>query len=1331
MADRLGDGQTFELVMKRIGVLRQLRDGPAHKRDLVEETGQSRSTIDRAVRELAELDLVERREDGVTVTAAGRLAVEHLGEFQTGLGDILATDSVLDPLPSDAAVTTDVVVDGEAMLATEPMPYRPLERVHDALADADRYRAVLPALDDPRQIRLLYEHVVTEGNPAELVVGPVLFATLREEFPRRITAMAEHEGFSALVTEELPPFALSLAERETGEGTRTTVFVVVFTENGGVHGVIANGSPDAVRWAEQQYERAREGSSAQTESLFADTDGGTTGVDPDGGPAVLGQSLPVSLEREGFVRPDVSYFRDEPIADPRTAWRAGLSLAEVHTGYAVERTHAPEGEAGRAGDQASGAVGESADGTGHSGGEAALTATLTTDLTDGGDCVLVGPPGSGKSTLCKRVACAWYEDDRGPVLYREQGRGRPFESVQDLVTTVDAADGHALVVVEDAVRPEANAVFDAAERLRGREDVSFLFDVRENEWIDPPEPVGDVPDLPVRTMPPFSAADCERLVAHVEGTVGESVDVPVDRLVEEVRAEATGDEAAPSELLLLLHRLATYADPLADGQTSLEEAVAALYADLEGDDLALDLCLLVNTLNAAGLDLEPGALYAVAESADVDAVDAALSRLEGRVLFPRPDGSYRTVHEAWSVAFLAHLLEAAGEAAAAERFGDAVGALLSLADEPDRCERVAALLDDQWSLASVADDPAGWAAETAEAVYALGRERPKLAPLFGDGRTDTVALPAACPADLADRRPVWLGQMFLRGGYYERAERAFERLPDDGSDGGIERLLGLARIARERGECEEAITLAEECLSRLPGDEDGHSRARATFELGRALEGTGDLDAARARYLDALEGFDGDGGGDRRRRARVLRCLGEVARQQGAYEEAATFHRRGRSLVRDLGDRTGEADVLHALGRVAWAEGEYEQAREYGERALDVRRAVGDRRGECNSFNMLGIVAKHLGEYDQAREYMERSLEIARELGMRGKEATMLGNLGLLAERQGEFDRAREAIERSLEIGRELGKAHLEAVRLNNLGLVAVRQADHGVARDAFRQGCEIARERDLPRQEANAHNGLGHVARLQGRYETAREHHEQGLEITREIGHRRRLADSLNKLGIVAVREENSEEAEQFFERALAETREIDHPHEEVIALLGLGTVARLRGEHDRAEAYLEDALERGESTGDRMLGELTRLTEARLAFDRGEHGRARELGRAVEDAFTGMGARQWAARSRRLLGEVAAATGSPQAAREHWRAALETFEAIDAPHDALATIQLLVELDDSVESGDATDSADSEDATDSADETDAAEWRRRARSVAADAPPETVERYRELLRA
>jgi len=1302
-----GESETVEVVLRRKGILRHLRESPAHKRDLVEMTDHSRSTIDRAVRELTELDLVERSEGGVSVTTAGRLALDHLSSFQAGFDDIVSAEAVVDPLPPDSPLSTAIVAGSEAMLATEPVPYRPLERVHDALADADSYRALLPSLDDPRQVRLLYEHVVTDGSPAEIVVTPDLFRTLREEFPRRITAMAESDAFTVLVADDLPPFALSLATGESSNGPETDAFVAVFTENGAVHGVLANDSAGAVRWADGRYERARERATEQTESLFANTDGGTLGVDPGDGLTALGESLSVSLEREGFVRPDVSYFRDEPIAKPTTAWRAGLSLAEVHTGYAVERTQSP-GDRGSSAPTA--ASGNDAPETQTARAETEpeqrpLTDAVFADLAAGTDCILVGPPGSGKSTLCKRVACRWYERDCGPVLYREQGRGRPFESVGDVEATADAADGHALVVLEDAVRPEASAIFAAIERLDERDDVSFLLDARENEWVDPPEPIEHDPDLAVRTMPPLSRADCERLVAHFEQTVGESVDVPAARLWEEVSAEATDGEAAPSELLLLLHRLATYADPLADGQTSLEEAVATVYSDLQDDDLATDICLLVNALNAAGLDFDPVTLYAVADSESLAAVEEALDRLEGRVLFPTPDGGYRTVHESWSVAFLTEILETAGRPAAAERFGDAVSALLALADNPDQCERITAHLAGQWHLGGVTDDPTEWAAETIESIYALGRERPKLAPLFGDGAADTIRLPAARPDEVADSRPVWLGRMFLAGGYYDAAERAFERLPESDSDRAVERLLGLSQVALERGRYGDVIEMAEECLALLEGADRPLETARATFEYGRALEGRGDLEAARERYAAALDTFEGTE--DRRRTARVLGALGGVARQQGAHEAAERFHRRSRSVTQDLGDRRGGADALHQLGTLAWSEGEYEQAREYMQRSLDIRRELGDRRGESESFNMLGIIAKHLGESEQARKYMQRSLDIAQDLGMRGMEASVLGNLGLIAERRGEFDRAREAIKRSLEIGRDLGKERLEAVRLNNLGLVAVQQGDHDVAREAFESGREIAAQKDIPRQEANSNNGIGHVARLRGEYDRAREHHERALAITRETGVRRRVADSLNKLGLVAMRRDDSEEAADYFQRSLAVARDIDHPHEEVIALLGLGNVARKRGNYDRAGEHLDVALQQGELTGDRMLQEQVRLLDAHLALDLGESDRARDLAQQVLDAFTEMGARQWAARSRGLLGEIAAETDSPEAARERWEAALATLESVDAPEDALATLQRLVDY-----CGGQTEA-----------------WRSRARDIASTAPSEVAARYREWL--
>ncbi|PSP77020.1 hypothetical protein BRC81_11820 [Halobacteriales archaeon QS_1_68_20] len=1212
MTGQPGDLRTLEVLTNRAEILRRLCDGPAYKRDLVDEMEHSRSTIDRAVDDLEAANLVERRDDGIVATVAGRLALERLRSFRGELDDVVAAEAVLDPLSFDAPIETDAVAGGETILATEPAPYRPLERFHGTLADARRYRALLPALDDPRHVRLLYEHVVTGGRPAELVVAPELLQALREEFPRRTAAMAESDGFDVHVG-DVPPFALALVDRGDADPA-TTVAILVFNESGAVHGVLLNETPAAVRWAEDRYAAVRADSDERTDALFPDADGGTRSLDADGGSALaaIGDGLSVALEREGFVRLDVPYFREEPVADPTTAWRAGLTLPEVHTGYAVERT--------LTGNEAA-----AADGRG-------MTAALSEKLAEGQDCVVVGPPGSGKSTVCKRVACEWYDADEGPVLYREGGRGRPFDSVEDLVVTVDAADGHTLVVVEDAVRPETDAVFDAIDRLADRDDVSFLLDAREHEWQDPPGDPRDVSNIDVVTMPPLHEADGERLVERFQRTVGRSVDVPVDRLLAEVRDEGTSaDGGGPNEVLLLLHRLATYVDPLADGRTSLEDAVAAVHDEFEG--AALDVCVLANVLNAAGVGVERGLLYAAADADEYDLVDDALDRLEGRVLFPRDDGTYRTVHETWSVTFLAHLVDAEGEAAATDRFGRCVSALLSLADDPARRDRIAAHLDGRWSPAALDDDPGRWADETTEAVYALGRERPKLAPLYGDGERDSVALPDACSASVAAQVPRWIGRAFLEGDFYDRAERAFERLPREGTDLAVERLLGLARVAAERGEYDDAVTHAEAVLSRIGDDDRPAVRARAQMARGRARFGLGDTDAAWDRWLAALE--IAEAAGDRRRTADLLNNLGVTATILSGPERAGEYYERSLEIKRDLGDRQGAANSLGNLGLVARRAGDYEAAREYCERSLEIKRDLGDRQGQATSLNNLGISAYLQGEYGRAREYLERALGINEELGHRRGVANSRNHLGIVARRQADYDPAREFFERSLAVRRELGNRWGEANALNNLGLVA---ADRG-------------------------------------EYETAREYHERSLEIRRDLGDREGVAMGLRNLGVLAWKRGEFEAAREYYERSLDAAEEAGAADQVAMVQYRLGEVLGELGKFDRAGDYLERAFEHVTDGGDVLDVERIRLARGRLALARGTVDPARERAAAAHETLAEIGADHWEARGRRLLGRIAAEAGSSADAREHWRSALETFEAVGAPQDALATLRHLVE--------------------------------------------------------
>jgi len=1160
MVDRVNGAEQFEsrktdVLRKRLDVLRRLAAAPAYKRDLVEEMEQSRSTINRAISDLEEVDLVNRDEGEFTATIAGQLALDRLSTFQTDLDDIVDAEQVLAPLPYDAPIETAAVVGGTAMLATDPAPYRPQERLQEDLTDALRYRAILPALDDPRHLRLLYEHVVTHERDAELLVGSDVLETLRAEFPRQTAAMAEVENFRVLVGEPTP-FALGLTDGMADEDHRKAVHVTVFNESGGVHGSLVNGRAAAVRWAENLYEEVLAAADERTDALQREAASGSVADPGDGGG--LGDPIPLSLEREGFVRLDVPYFRDRSVAAPETAWRAGLTLPEVHTGYAVARTTGDGNEEDASSEHAT------------------LTAALVADLVDGENSVVVGAPGSGKSTTAKRVACEWYEEDRGPVFYREGGRGRPFDSVDDLVTAVEAADGHALVVVEDAVRPDADRVFEAIERLSGA-DASLLLDARSGEWRDPPGETSGVSELQVHTMPPLTVDDVARIVDQFERTANESVDVAPERLHEAVQeASASEEETAPGAVMLLLHRLSARADPMntVEARTALEASVTDLHDSVAGDDLAMDVCVLTNVLNAAGLAVEPGMLYAVAGPGEFDAVDDAIDRLEGRVLFPTGDGGgYRTVHEAWSVAFLDRLLAAEGESLAAERVGDAVTALLSLADDAAHRDRIARHRDGDVGLSGLVDDPGEWADATTEALLSIPTMYPRLTALFGDGGRDSLALPERCSDTVADSLPVEVGWGFIKGGDFEGAERAFERLPDDETRLGFERRLGLSWVSDKWGEFDAALDHARDCLAVAETLDDEVLRARAERRMGRAHSNAEEYDAAEPHLRRALEGFEA--AGERHRLATVLDYLGTVTWRRGEFDAAREYHERALSLSRELGDRPGAARSLHYLGSVAKGVDNLDAAREYYEESLEINRLLGNPNGISTILDNLGLVARRQGAYDAAREYHEEALSLFRDLDNPRNVAYSLGNLGLLAQAEGDHEEARKRFEQSLETLRELGASHSEAKIRVSLAEVALAEGDTAAACDHLDHSAAVFEDMDDTQGRAEIAAVRGLVAREEGDLERAVDQLRRSVELFREVGARRDLAESRLHLGRTLAETGDQEAAREELRAALDTFDEIDVPEEMLDTMQVLVEICREAGDDGAAGEYCRRARE------------------------------------------------------------------------------------------------------------------------------------------------------------
>jgi len=1135
----------IDLVEKRAGILRALRGGERELRAVEDRTGVSRSTVNRAVRSLESAGLVENVGGAYALTAVGRLALDHYETYRRDWTDLFEARAVLEALPRDAPITMDAVAGGDAVASPAELPYEPVERLRATVESATTYRAALPALSDPREFTQLYEHVVTDGDAAALVVPPDLRSSMAEAFPQRLAAMAERDGFDLFVG-DVPAYGLVLTEDDEG----TTLTVVVFGDAGGIGGLVENDDDRAVEWAEECYESLRTAADCVTDDLAQTTDGGvTTASDAGAAGADLPLPLPVALERQGFVRVDRSYFVDSTVRDPTDAWRAGLDLAEVHAGYAVERTD-EDGEP--------------------------LVDRLTGALAAGTDCALVGPAGSGKSTTAKQVACEWYRTDRGTVLYREGDAGRPVTAVSELVAVAESAPGHTLVVVEDAVRPDADGVIAALDRVSG-DDVSVLLDARESEWRDPPgdAPVAEV-DLRAETISTLSAAESRRLVDHVEATTGATVETPVAQLREGIR-DGGGDGDAPvGETYLLLHRLSLSLDPVSDGRTSLESDVADAYdAVANAGSAALDAATTAALFVAAGVDPNPAALRAVAAGSETDpgaeAVDDALDRLDGRILFGREDGRYRTVHETWATAFLDHLLEVAGETAARDRVGNCLSTALSLAGDPDRLDRLRGVVGDR-PVERIEAGPATWADGVVEAAFVMGRNRPRLAPLLGDADGPVVTLPPACESVTAADCWLWLGAAFLNQGTHERALSVFEDAPATARP--VARLLGRSRARQGIGDTDEAIADAERALEQARDRDDPADIADALVTLGEAHQMCGAYEAASERVDRAIAVAQECG--DRRTEADALHQSGNLALFQGEYDRARERYEAALTGWREVGDRRGEGKTLGNLGAVALYESEYTTAAEYFRQSLTIATAIGDRRSESVNLANLGDIAKERGAYERAREHYEDALAIQTDLGLRQKRANSLASLGMVLNALGDHERAHERLERSLEIRRDVDDTRGESINLYQLGEVTYDRGAYDRARGYFRQSRETAASVGDEEGEAAARYGLGKVARQAGDDETAREHLAAADEAYDALGAADYRARVLRQRGLLAADRDDYEAARDRLSAALDALADLDAPDQALDVIDSLVDIERAAGNEAAAREWCDRALDR-----------------------------------------------------------------------------------------------------------------------------------------------------------
>ncbi|NHN58565.1 MULTISPECIES: winged helix-turn-helix domain-containing protein [Halorussus] len=253
----MGDAQQsptslFQLVNQRYSFLAALDAQILQKRDLVTELDVSRSTVDRAIRELETAQLVRNHTSGYHATLYGRTVLACYESVLDTMSHIQRAKSLLALLPPDVAFEFSILIDAEVHTTSRPAPHTPTTRIAELVENASQLKGLAYAHTSPEAMSLFEEQILDVGMTAELVFQKEMFVVLADTYPEAVTDFTASNNFTGYIVRDLPYglFILSLEDR-------TVVCLIIYDPNKQLQGIIVNDTSQAIAWGKDVFQQHR------------------------------------------------------------------------------------------------------------------------------------------------------------------------------------------------------------------------------------------------------------------------------------------------------------------------------------------------------------------------------------------------------------------------------------------------------------------------------------------------------------------------------------------------------------------------------------------------------------------------------------------------------------------------------------------------------------------------------------------------------------------------------------------------------------------------------------------------------------------------------------------------------------------------------------------------------------------------------------------------------------------------------------------------------------------------------------------------------------------
>ncbi len=241
------DSSLGTLVWKRADLLRSIPVAGVDRSELLDRVELTRTTQDRALDELARADLVKMRDERVSLTLAGTLALASLRRLRSRVADVSAATSVLEAMDDDAPMSPDMLADARVVLASNDDAEGPSDEVDDLIRRATHLDVFSPILSESH-ISPLRERITSEGLTMRVVTTTRVVERLVSAHRDYLTSVFRVDRYQIRQCEELP-YTLVISNSPDGDRAGIVVF-----DRGRLHGFLGNDSPQALSWARDAFE---------------------------------------------------------------------------------------------------------------------------------------------------------------------------------------------------------------------------------------------------------------------------------------------------------------------------------------------------------------------------------------------------------------------------------------------------------------------------------------------------------------------------------------------------------------------------------------------------------------------------------------------------------------------------------------------------------------------------------------------------------------------------------------------------------------------------------------------------------------------------------------------------------------------------------------------------------------------------------------------------------------------------------------------------------------------------------------------------------------------